>query len=494
MSSTTTLQLAGSVACLGALLVPSVGAQQVQVANPPARNVIFFVGDGMGVSTITATRIFSVGVSGQLVVDQFPFTALSRTYSSDTITPDSAPTMSAMMTGINTNNGVIGFGPDTENRDFNQNGDGARTTTLLELAAQAGKKTGVISTARITHATPAACYSHTNNRDNENAIALQALPSDATYNTALATGVDLLFGGGRRFFVPSGTLDEEGDNGARGDGRDLRAEYQAAGYSYVWNKSGFSLLDQSSLPVLGLFEASHMEFEYDRVFDVGGEPTLAQMTTKAIDMLEGDQDGFFLMVEAGRIDHAHHAGNAWRALTDCEALDEAIGAAIANVNLAETLIVISADHSHVFNIAGYPLRPHAELAYQTGTEPANYLQAPHSGLFNIVYDIDSVTGNVFASTDSNGVPYTALVYGNGPGYRSGPRINPLTDTTPGWNNAIPNGPGDPAYFQEAAVPMSSETHSGEEVAIYAIGAGSRSVRGTKKNTYIFEVMRVASGL
>ena len=99
-----------------------------------ARNVIFFIGDGMGVSTVTAARVFSVGVDGQLVLDQFPHTALSRTYSADSITPDSAPTMTAMMTGVNTNQSVIGFGEKTEANDFNSDGDGEAPWTLLELA------------------------------------------------------------------------------------------------------------------------------------------------------------------------------------------------------------------------------------------------------------------------------------------------------------------------------------------------------------------------
>lgn len=135
-----------------------------------ARNVIFFVGDGMGVSTVTATRVMSVGVDGKLVLDQFPYTALSRTYSEDSITADSAPTMTAMMTGVNTNQSVIGFGTATEPNDFNRDGDGPAPWTLLELAKARGMKVGVVSTAQITHATPAATYAHINQRNNENDI------------------------------------------------------------------------------------------------------------------------------------------------------------------------------------------------------------------------------------------------------------------------------------------------------------------------------------
>ena len=486
-----------------------------------AKNVILFIGDGMGVSTVTATRVFSVGVAGQLVVDQFPYTALSRTYSSDAITPDSAPTMTAMMTGQNTNAGVIGLDETTEYDDFNKDGDGRRLRTLLEMAKARGMKTGVISTARITHATPAATYAHINDRNDENAIALQALPGDATYNTALRDGVDLLFGGGRQFFVPSGVADEEGGTGSRSDGRDLRREFQDAGYTYAFNQAGFNALQNDDLPVLGLFERSHMEYEYDRRGDTGGEPSLSDMTRKAIRMLSqgarrpkhngrsgrawpfgntggsggGRDEGYFLMVESGRIDHAHHEGNAFRALTDTEEFDRAIGAAASLVDLRDTLILVSADHSHVFNIAGYPLRPKHELPYRLFATPPGYEQIAGNGILDVVYDVDPATGAVAPSMDAHGTPYPVLSYANGPGYR-GPatRVNPLLDPFPGRDGMPTTGPADPDYFQEATVPLSSETHSGEEVAIYGLGAGAELVRGTVKNTFIFKVMKAALGI
>jgi alkaline phosphatase len=462
-----------------------------------ARNVIFFIGDGMGVSTVTATRVYSVGVDGQLVLDQFPHTALSRTYSADSITPDSAPTMSAMMTGVNTNQSVIGFGPSTEANDFNADGDGDASWTLLELAKRRGMQVGVVSTATITHATPAATYAHINQRNNESDIALQALPGDATYNGRLGRGIDVLMGGGRRFFVPGSAVDEEGARGARSDGRDLRAEFQRAGYTYVWNQAGFDTLRK--VPALGLFESSHMEYEYDRPTDLGGEPSLKEMTVKAIQLLAGESrrrsSGYFLHVEAGRIDHAHHAGNAYRALTDTQELDEAIGAAVRMVDLRDTLIIVSADHSHVFNITGYPLRPLQELPYPVKSYDAGYEDAAAAGhgILDLVWDLDQSTGHVFAAPDRDGTPYTVLGYHNGPGYRGAARVDPRTDVFRGVGGAIPAGPAHPAYFQEAAVPLGSETHAGEDVTIYAVGPGAALVRGTVKNTHIFHVMAQALG-
>jgi alkaline phosphatase len=356
-----------------------------------------------------------------------------------------------------------------------------------------------VSTAQITHATPAATYAHVNQRNNENDIALQALPTDSTYNVRLRRGVDLLMGGGRRFFVPNKVTDEEGVTGARGDGRDLRAEYQAAGYKYVWNKSGFNGLTSSSLPAIGLFESGHMEYEFDRPGDLGGEPSIAEMTVKAIKLLQGStrhgSSGYFLHVEAGRIDHAHHAGNAYRALTDTQALDEAIGAAAQMVDLRDTLIIVSADHSHVFNIAGYPLRPLQELPYSVNSYAPDYATAQQkgNGILDLVWDLDQTTGVVSETSDRNGVPYTLLGYSNGPGYRGAARVDPRSDVFKGLGGVTPTGPSHTAYLQEAAVPLGSETHSGEDVAIYAIGPGAELVRGTVKNTHIFHVIKKALG-
>jgi alkaline phosphatase len=496
---TIALALIGAAA-ITAVELPHDGAIPEAQSGRKARNVIFFVGDGMGVSTITATRVYSVGVDGQLVVDQLPYTALSRTYSADSITPDSAPTMSAMMTGINTNQSVIGFGEGAEPNDFNGDGDGPASWTLLEEAKAAGMKAGVVSTARITHATPAATYAHINQRDDEGAIALQALPASATYNARLGDGIDVLLGGGRQFFVPSGTTDEEGGGGSRADGRDLRAEFAAAGYQYVWNTAGFAALGPQHLPVLGLFERGHMEYEHDRPTDHGGEPSILEMTVKAIELLEaasrGGSDGYFLMVEAGRIDHAHHEGNAYRAIVDTEIFDRAIGAAVRMVDLRDTLIIVSADHSHVFNVAGYPMRPLDELPYQVKSfSPAYPAASAHgNGILDVVFDLNQQTGHVSESVDANGIPYTVVGYLNGPGHRPQPRVDPRADVFAGRLGVVPSGPWDAAYFQEAAVPLASETHSGEDVALYAIGAGADAVRGTVKNTFIHHVMRSALGL
>lgn len=512
MKGTFSRSLAVRIRCRRALLLVSfaivAGAlhSHAQATPPPhaktakrARNVILFVGDGMGVSTVTAARVFAHGVDGELVMDTLPYTALSRTYTADAITPDSAGTMSAMITGVNANMGVISMDAKTERGDFNEDGDGEKPWTLLELAKRAGMKVGVVSTARVTHATPAACYAHINERNEEDAIALQALPRDNTYNERLGTGLDLIAGGGRRHFVPRGAKDEEGDEGRRRDGRDLRAEFQKAGYQYVWNEEQLGKVKAGDLPLLALFESSHMEYETDRGSDSGGEPSLTAMTERAIELLSAAAEkagtGFFLMVESGRIDHAHHDTNAYRALVDTVEFDRSVGAALKRVDLSETLIVVTADHSHVFNIAGYPLA-HAEmLPYKPKSAPKAFYDRPYHGILDVVYRLDHHTGEVDRQLDLDGVPFTVAGYLNGPGHRKGmKRVDPCEDTHEGWGGRPVTGPNDPNYLQETAVPLAWETHAGEDVVIYAAGAGADLVRGTVKNTFVFEVMLEALGL
>lgn len=497
---TTSALARSSSRCVSAKCANVDGAANAQITPPlrrsriwnPAKNVIVFIGDGMGVSTVTATRIYSVGVDGELMVDRFPSSALSRTYTSDHLTPDSAGTMTAMMTGQNTNSGVIGYGPETERGDFNEDGDGEQLWSLLELAEQNGMRTGVVSTARITHATPAATYAHVNDRNKENEIALQALPSDASYNRRLGDGIDVIFGGGRRHFVPADATDAEGGSGSRDDGRDLRKEFQDAGYTYVHDQAGFDALQQT--PALGLFQRSHMNFEHDRPNDTGGEPSLTEMTTKAIDLLSSGRrnPGYFLMVESGRIDHAHHAGNAFRAIKDTEEFDKAIAAAVRKVNLRNTLIIVTADHSHVFTMAGYPVRPASELPYQVKSAPEEYQQSDSSNILDVVYKLQN--GEIKKTGDRNDTPYTILGYQNGPGYRgTATRVDPNADTSNGLAGEPVDGPTAPNYLQEAAVPLSSETHAGEEVAMYAWGPRSYNLRGTVKNTRVFELAASALG-
>lgn len=471
-----------------------------------AKNVIIFVGDGMGVSTLTSARILKGQLKGNpgeedyLTFERFPRSALVKTYNVDAQTPDSAGTMTAMMSGLKTDVGVIGVNENVERGDCSS-AQGNEVTTALELAEIKGLSTGIVSTARITHATPAATYAKSADRNWED---ISDMPETAVsagctdiadqlvnfeqYLEQRFTGVDVdgievVFGGGRRHFLPKDEAYNSSDaasavEGDRTDDRDLTAEWQQQYEDglYVYDELGFNSIDAASTTrVLGLFNESHMQYEADRDNDIAGEPSIEQMTRKAIDILDNNDKGFFLTVESGRIDHAHHAGNAAGALTDTLAFEAAIKAAYDSTNPEETLILVTADHGHVFTIAGYPKRGNPILGK----------------VVNV--------GAEQAAEAADGMPYTTLGYTNGRGFMN---LGSETNSDAGYAMEINAGRHDltgidttaAGYHQEALIPLSSETHSGEDISLHATGPGSQLVQGVVEQNAVFHVINQALGL
>lgn len=442
------------------------------------KNVIFFLGDGMGITTQTAARIYKVGEDGELTMDTLPESAFVKTFSNNAQVTDSAPSMSAYMTGVKMNNEVISMTADTSafdatgsdylngaNSNCPSSGNGSAVTTLLELAKKAGWGTGAVTSTRVTHATPAATYAHICHRDAENTIAAQAVPGGAGYNSALGDGLDVLLGGGRQFFLPTAA------GGRRTDGRDLTAEFVSKGYTYVKTKSEFDAASASATKKLvGLFTSSHMSYDIDR--DPAVEPSLAEMTGKAIDILSKNDKGFFLMVEGGRIDHALHETTAMKALQDTVAFDDAIKTAIdkmkaRDVDLKNTLIVVTADHDHTLVLNGYAAR--------TGKTTAS-----NPGVLGLLKNY--VTGALGMDVDGN--PFTIIGFGNG-------------ENRPATRTALTDAQvAIKTYHQEAAIPMAagSETHGGTDVFLGAIGRGADKFTGVIENTAVFNLVRQSVGL
>lgn len=442
-----------------------------------ARNVILFVGDGMSLPTVAAARILAgqrAGASGEehrLAWEEFPATALVRTYNTDAQTPDSSGTMTAMTTGAKTRYGVLGIGQQPLVGDC----AGALAhplLTLWELAAASGLATGVVTTTSVTDATPAATFSHSASRRWEND---SDLPPEARAAGCIDIarqlvesphgGLDVLMGGGRSQFLPSGSSDPEypGIRGLRGDGRDLVQAWQRRRPDgvYAWNAQQFEAAPADA-PLLALFEPDDMHHEHDRGDDRAGEPSLAQMTRDAITRLQhldarGGDAGFVLLVEAGRIDHAHHAGNAYRALDDTIALDDAVRAAVEMTSADDTLILVTADHAHTMNSLGHPTRGNPILGKVRNV------------------------GSEALAKDADGLPYTTLNYADGPGHVAGGRPDLIAvDTT------------HPDYRQEALIPRRSESHSGDDVGLWALGPGSAAVRGSIEQNAVFHVMLQAT--
>lgn len=441
-----------------------------------ARNVIIFIGDGMGVSTLTAGRIFEgqqLGLDGESYVaqmDRLPHTALVKTYSHDAQVPDSAPTATAIVAGVKTKNGMIGVGPEAVENGCAANAS-FKVLSLFGMAEDHGLATGVVSTAAITDATPASAYAHTAQRDWEVDANMPAA-AKAAGCTDIARqmiewphgdGLDVMLGGGRQNFIPATKADPEYPNvkGKRADGRDLPAIWAAANPwdAYVWNNESFAAVDpKKATKLLGLFEPSDMQFDADRAAAGNNEPSLADMTTKAIAMLSKNENGFVLMVEAGRIDHAHHDGNARRALQDTVALNAALKVAMDAVDLRDTLIVVTSDHSHVFTIAGYPER---------GNPILGVVAAP--------------VGTPTLALDGKG--YTTLGYANGPSaVIAAERPDPSKQDTEALN-----------YRQQSLISMFAETHGGDDVVARAAGPKAHLFKGTIEQNTIFHIMRAALG-
>jgi len=266
------------------------------------KNVIFLIGDGMGLAHVTLTSYF---VGKPLEMMKMSYSGLAYTYSANSFVTDSAAAGTALATGYKTFNGMLGMTPD-----------GKPVMTLFEAAKKVGKATGVVTTTRVTHATPAAFYAHVKDRDEEKEIARQLV---------VGTTIDVAFGGGMKHFS-----------------EELFEKAKANGFTIVTTREELLNLDPSAVKrVLGIFARSHLSYYVD------GEdrPSLAEMTGKAIEILSKNEEGFFLMVEGGRIDHAAHGNDVVAMIYDTIEFDEAVKVALEFAKKdGDTLVVVTADH------------------------------------------------------------------------------------------------------------------------------------------------------
>lgn len=443
-------------------------------AEPRAKNVILFIGDGMGISTITAARIYEAQKRGEtgeenaLSFERFPNVALVKTYNTNAQVPDSAGTATAMHSGVKTRIGVLGIGPAAE-KGVCRDALAHPLPLLGEEVKKRGLALGIVTTTRITHATPASVYSRSADRDWEadtsipadqqgqgcKDIALQL--AEAKFDVALGGGTAMFYGrngGGRRADAAA----------------DLPAQWAARDGGVVVKDTASLRAAPRDKPVLGLFNPSHMSFMAERKPD-SPEPTLTDMTAEAIARLKADPDGFYLMVEGGRIDHAHHAGQAGFALEETVEFARAVQWAIDNTDPAETLILVTADHSHVLTIAGYP---------QRGNDILGLVVAPPGR----GEDGGDGTSPVLAA---DGKPYTTLGYANGPG------AVPHSDDDGDGKVTRPMPETGIAARQQALVPTGAETHGGEDVALFATGPGAARARGVIEQNVIYDIIRKALG-
>lgn len=435
-----------------------------------AKNIILFMGDGMGLPTMSAARIYKgqlAGGSGEesvLAMETFPHVALAKTYTIDRQVPDSAGTGTAYLCGVKANAKTLGLsGAAVYGKCRTTFGN--EVDSILHRAKLAGKSVGIVTTTRVQHASPGAAYAHSASRSwyadaNMPKEALRDGCKDIAYQLVHNTDINVILGGGRMYMTPKRTPDPEypedpAQNGTRKDGLDLIAEWLNArqGARYVWDKKGLDAVEDDSVShLMGLFEPKDLKYELNR--NASTDPSIVEMTEKAIRILRRNPNGFFLFVEGGRIDHGHHSGRAKQALMEAVMLDRAVARAGELTSPSDTLTVVTADHSHVFTFGGNTLR--GTSIFGLAPKKAKDKQA-----------------------------YTSILYGNGPGYsiRNGGR--PAA--------SLPAAE-DKDYRQQAAVPLETETHSGEDVVVLAQGPMAHVFHGVQEQHYIAHAMAYAACL
>ncbi|KAH9513409.1 hypothetical protein Btru_032947 [Bulinus truncatus] len=441
-----------------------------------AKNVILMIGDGMGLSTVTAGRIYQgqkndkSGEETKLSFEEFPYAALSKTYCADRQVPDSAASGVSMVTGVKVNYGTLGVDADVPyGKDCTTMIESRKLKTILDYALEEGKSVGIVTTTRVTHATPGATYAHVPYRDWESDSNMAEAKNcqnvkDIAYQLVMDNPkINVILGGGRRYFTTNTTRDPVFNDtfGLRKDGLDLIKLWKDGklkrnmSHEYVYSRQQLSNVDVSRTDyLLGLFARSHHTYETDRQpSDV--EPTLAEMAETAIKILSRNPKGYFVLIEGGRIDQAHHDNYAKKALEELVHFNSA-ATKVTELTSSDnnTLVVVTADHSHVFGIAGYPSRGNDIL-----------------GLVDIVDPTER---------PDDLMPYTTLGYLNGP---SSGRVN-LTAV----NTTVST------YQQPGCIKMPYETHGGEDVSIYAKGPMAHLFQGTREQSYIGHVLMYSSCL
>jgi alkaline phosphatase len=405
-----------------------------------AKNVILFIGDGMGVSEVTAARYYHYGVDGRMNMDELPFTGYQTTWSLKPgfapykvdYDPDSASTATMWATGEKTIDERLSQGPSSA-----ETVPGENLETALEIARRHGKKTGNVSTAEITDATPAALNSHISLRGCQGPNDTRTIcPTETKAAGGLGsiaeqtidTKVDVVLGGGRnRFLQPL----------AAGGTTNVVDYAKSKGYQYVEDAAGLEGV-KTGKPVLGLFNGGNMTTEWTGPIATLGdgtpatrctetnraatEPSLSAMTRKAISLLDGDKDGFFLQVEGASIDKQDHAANGCAQIGETVAFDQAIGVALDYQRRhPDTLVLVTADHSHTSQIT-------AEDANGNGnpTGYSNNLITRDGQVMRLSYSTAGGIARPAAPPSQQHTGAAVPIYGSGPGAR---RILGTTDHT-----------------------------------------------------------------
>jgi alkaline phosphatase len=424
-----------------------------------AKNIILMIGDGMGPAHVGVAWLYATRELGKdLVMTEVMNngqTAYMVNDTADSTVTESAAAAVQMATGVKVLAKSIGVGPD-----------GRILKTILEMAKEKGKATGLVTTSGITDATPAGFVAHVEKRSEEEKIAEQLIKSD----------VNILFGGRKVFFLP------EAEKGKRKDGRNLVTEARENGYLVVETGDGMKKADGKK--ILGLYNQENMLYEIDR--KDSDEPSLAEMAAKALDLLSKNENGFFLMVEAGRIDHAAHHHDIAAVISDLLAFDDAVKVAYDfQKSNPDTLLVITADHE----TGGMMVLPYAqtgeeyeginlkaiskikasyekrnkELGKDPSPEKIKDVMKSYYGIELKDEEVKTIKENALKKLDPRHFHYD-------------------------WDGSI--GFVLRLYHR---IGWATDSHSATPLFLWGIGPGSEKIKGWKHNTELFTIMKDAYG-
>lgn len=457
--------------------------------GPKAKNVIFFVVDGMTHPLITATRIMSKGISegkyhGLLEVDTMDYTGVVTTSGMDSIATDSANSASAYNTGHKTVINALGVYPDNTADTL----DDPKVETIFEMLKRATNKSlGIVTNTELQDATPAAAFAHTRRRADKPEI------TEMLFHLK----PDVILGGGSAYFLPQSVLGSK-----RSDDKDFIQMFEDAGYHIVENRDQL-LQAKSADKVLGLFHMGNMNTYIDRAMnntkvlgDFTNQPTLWEMTETAIDILSKNDEGFYLYIESGNVDKQLHPLDWERAVYDMIEFDKALGVAKRFAERhGDTLIVVTADHGHSMSITGTYWEGDgkkgrdAVRVYQDAGFPT-YVDSNGDG-FPDHPDTERKLAVHFANSPDyyndhrfNDVPTAPAILGETDRYVA----NPATLKNPNDNPE--------QYFIQGTLPYSASqgVHTVDDVPLKAHGIGADKFNGVLDNTEIFFAIVEAMGL
>lgn len=464
------------VAMLVAVAAVSVLALQsfepVQAQGVQAKNIILLIGDGMGFSEVALARLATVGPGGKLNMDRMPHLTAMTTHSLDALVTDSSAGGTAIASGVKTNNHLIGVNPDL-----------TPLPSVLEDAERLGKSAGLVSTSRITDATPAVFAAH----PKVPREAVGAAWENEVPEAYLGSGVDVLLGGGLRHWIPKSSAGSR-----RPDEKDYLAMASQKGYRVVKSRAELSAADPATTPkLLGLFSSSYMTFEIDR--DPSKEPSLAEMTVKAIEVLGKNPKGFFLMVEGGLIDIAGHYWDAAALVKEVVAFDEAVKVALEFAGRdGQTLVIVTADHA----TGGLRIAEPLDLKTlgkikASAFKMARRLTPDFANVREVLADLGGITDLTDAEIQAIRAPQGSHVGG---------KVHKALESVLGkgaWEiAAVLSDRAGVSWYPFHIHGRSEKTygHEGTPVPLYAFGPSAAEVRGLLDNTDVARIMRQAFGL